>query len=169
MSGQRWRCSALPSTGGLLAPLTLYCGDRDVAEVLAQETLVRVCRDWKRVRMMAAPGAWAHRVGLNLADSWYTRRRAERRATERLSSRPDGRHDADATDAIAVREAVANLPPRRRMALILRYYADLPVEQVATLMHCRPGTVKALTAQAVAQLRDRGGLADEEASDVRPA
>jgi RNA polymerase sigma-70 factor (ECF subfamily) len=155
--------------GRLVGSLTLYCGDRDVAEVLAQETLVRVCRDWNRVRTMAAPAAWAHRVGLNLANSWYTRRRAERRATERLSARPDGRRDVDPTDAIAVRQAVATLPPRRRMALILRYYADLPVDQVAALMRCRPGTVKALTAQAVAQLRDRGGLADEEPSDVRPA
>ena len=85
--------------GRLVGSLTLYCGDRDVAEVLAQETLVRVCRDWNRVRTMAAPAAWAHRVGLNLANSWYTRRRAERRATERLSARPDGRRDVDPTDA----------------------------------------------------------------------
>jgi len=38
-------------------------------------------------------------------------------------------------------------------ALVLRYYADLPVAEVAVAMRCAEGTVKSLTAKAVANLR----------------
>ena len=39
----------------VVGTLALYCGDRDVAEELAQEALVRICRDWERVRGMDHP------------------------------------------------------------------------------------------------------------------
>jgi RNA polymerase sigma factor (sigma-70 family) len=62
---------------------------------------------------------------------------------------------------------VARLPRRQRAALVLRYFADLPVADVADLMGCSQGTVKALTHQAIAALRARGGLVElEEAADA---
>jgi RNA polymerase sigma factor (sigma-70 family) len=62
---------------------------------------------------------------------------------------------ADVTDALAVRAAVAALPPRQRAAVVLRYFADLSVDQTAAVLGCAPGTVKSLTSQAIASLRDR--------------
>jgi RNA polymerase sigma factor (sigma-70 family) len=56
-------------------------------------------------------------------------------------------------EAITIRRAVATLPRRQRVVLVLRYYADLPVIDVAHLMGCAPGTVKSLTSQAVSALR----------------
>jgi RNA polymerase sigma factor (sigma-70 family) len=172
----------------LVGSLTLYVGDREVARELAQETLARVCRHWSRVQRMDAPQAWAHRVGLNLANSWFRRRKAERAAVARVGgfrqahetgetygtdSIRDGRHQ---DDRLAVRSAVAALPKRQRTALILRFYLDLSVEQTAIEMGCRPGTVKALTSQAIGSLRLAGldGVAlvparnpgHEEAHDV---
>lgn len=46
----------------LVGAVTLYLGDRDVAEDIAQEALARACAAWGRVRRMRAPGAWVHRV-----------------------------------------------------------------------------------------------------------
>lgn len=42
----------------ILGSLRLYTGDPHLAEELAQDAFVRVCRDWERVRAMASPGAW---------------------------------------------------------------------------------------------------------------
>ena len=66
----------------LLGTLTLYCNDRGVAEELAQEALARACVSWPKVRGMDAPGAWIHRVAMNLANSHFRRRGAERRAQQ---------------------------------------------------------------------------------------
>lgn len=158
-SPEAWLCTQLEP--GLIGALTLYCGDRFVAEELAQETLVRLLDRWGQVQHMASPAAWAHRVAINLANSRFRRLRAERRARQRLEghavqAHSDDMHGVDVAAHIAVREAVCRLPKRQRTALVLRYYADLPVTEVATLMDCSPGTVKSLTHHAIDALRQAG-------------
>ncbi len=71
----------------LVGALTLHCGDRWVAAELAQEALARVCADWPRVSRMQAPGAWVHRVAMNLCTSHFRRRTAERAARARYQAR----------------------------------------------------------------------------------
>ena len=51
----------------LVGSLTLYCGDRLLAEEIAQEALVRAFERWGRVGAMASPEAWAYRTAFNLA------------------------------------------------------------------------------------------------------
>ena len=140
----------------LLAALTLYTGDADLAAELAQEALARAHRNWPAVSRMDSPGGWAHRVAVNLANSTLRRRRYERAAAARAVSRlPAGQVDVlpSHTGATEVREALAALPPRQREALLLRFLLDLSVEQTAERMGCAAGTVRALTAQGVARLR----------------
>jgi RNA polymerase sigma-70 factor (ECF subfamily) len=150
----------------LVGTLTLYCGSRDIAEVLAQDVLVKVCDRWEQVRHMAAPGAWAHRVAINAANSWFTRRSAERRAMERAGHPSEEAVEQDVAAMMAIRAAVAMLPPRRRAAVVLRYFADLSVEDTAAVMRCGPATVRALTYQAINQLRASGEwTTDEEVLD----
>jgi RNA polymerase sigma-70 factor (sigma-E family) len=145
----------------LVGTLSLLCGDGDAAEELAQETLARVWLRWSRVRELDEPlaTAWTYRVAVNLANSWLRRRIAERRARARLAARAtDIPVDPDPADAVAIRRAVAALPRRQRTALVLRYYADLPVAEVAALMGCAPGTVKSLTSKALTALRQVEGM-----------
>lgn len=149
----------------LVGSLSLYCGDADVAEELAQDALARVWDRWRDVRAMAAPEAWTYRVALNLASSHYRRRAAEKRAVGRDAAlRSTTSASADTADAIAIRQAVSGLPRRQKAALVLRYYADLPVAQVADLLGCAPGTVKALTHQAL--LGMRASISDEALVEV---
>lgn len=134
--------------------LSLYCRDRHLAEELAQETLVRVIDNWGRVQQLGSPSAWAHRVAINLANSHLRRVLAERRATRRVSSRAVTVHyDQDTPTALAVRAAVAGLPRRQRAVIVLRFFADLPVREVSSLLGYPEGTVKTLTAKALASLR----------------
>ncbi len=154
----------------LVGTLTLYTGDRLLGEELAQETLARVCRDWARIRNLESPGGWAHRVGVNLAISQRRRQRSARRAATRLAQQPESSNVSDVAGAMAVRAAVAQLPERQRRALVLRYYADLTVREVADAMHVPEGTVKTLTRKAIEALRTADLLGDseleKEASDV---
>ena len=148
----------------LVGTLGLYTGDADLAEELAQDALLRACRDWEKVRHFAAPGAWVHRVAINLANSAFRSRAARRRAVRRLESQRHGTLDADGAADLALRAAVAGLPANLRAVLVLRYYADLPVREVASVLSCPEGTVKTLTSRALARLRG-SGIADLEVTD----
>jgi RNA polymerase sigma-70 factor (ECF subfamily) len=127
-------------------------GDVGAGEDLAQEALIRACARWRRASRLDNPEAWTYRVAINLARSRHRRREAERRAHARASAVPVATEDRVA-DAIAVRDAIATLPERMRAALVLRYFADLPVDAVAEILDCAPGTVKSLTSQAIDKLR----------------
>jgi len=70
----------------LVGAMSLYTGDAALAEELAQEALARACRNWSSVKNMPAPGAWAHRVAVNLANTHFRRARLERRARSALDA-----------------------------------------------------------------------------------
>lgn len=150
----------------LVASMTAYTGDRDLAVELSQEALARACLHWGEVRAMAAPGAWLHRVAVNLANSSLRRRRFERAALARAAARtPTSVPPPGAPPGPAVRQALRGLPPRQREAVVLRYVLDLSVESAAERMGCAAGTVRALTAQGIAGLRRHPDLADLEERD----
>jgi RNA polymerase sigma factor (sigma-70 family) len=145
----------------LVGSLSLFTGDGELAQEIAQETLARVCRDWHKVSRLDAPGAWAHRVALNLARSHFRHRGVARRHAHRLALAVQA-NDPDTATAVAVRRAVSLLPLRQRTALVLRYFADLSVAETAEAMRCPPGTVKTLTRQAILALRTMGLIGDTE-------
>jgi RNA polymerase sigma factor (sigma-70 family) len=141
----------------LVGFLSLYVGSGDLAEELAQDAVAVACRDWKKVEKMDSPEAWLYRVGINLANSHFRRRSAERRARERIEREPVMETIEHDPDAVEVRRAVAALPRRQRTALVARYFLGLSVAEAASLMQCAEGTVKALTHQAIKNLRNGSG------------
>lgn len=156
----------------LVGALSLYCGDGELAQEFAQDALVRVCRDWERVRDMDNPGGFAYRVAINLVNSHFRRRRIERRVLRSHGGQQGARshHDPDAGDRVTVRRAVAELPERMRTALVLRFYADLSMAEIAEQMRIKEASVRATVHRAVAALGDELGINDlevmEEATDA---
>jgi RNA polymerase sigma factor (sigma-70 family) len=151
----------------LVGALGLLVGDRDLAEELAQETLIRACRDWEKVQHLDRPPAWLHRVAVNLAMSSHRRRRAERRMLQRISARDRAAvHDPDATTAETVHHALRQLPIDLRAVVVLRFYADLSVNDTAALLRIPEGTVKTKTRRALAALRDNGLINTTEVTDA---
>jgi RNA polymerase sigma factor (sigma-70 family) len=158
----------------LVRALTLYVGDQDTAWQLAQDAFVRAGERWGQVSGMAAPGAWVHRVGMNLASSHFRRRAAERRANRRAAGRgEDALVPPDPGEALTVRAALGGLPERERQVVLFRYYLDYTVAETATALGLQPGSVKTMTYRALQRLRaDLGDQirTPEETDDAkRPA
>jgi RNA polymerase sigma factor (sigma-70 family) len=100
------------------------------------------------------PEAWVTRVALNLAHSHFRRKRYKRRARECLEAGlVRVAEPADTAAAVALRDALAALPPRQRTALVLCYYADLPVAEIAELLDCPISTAKSHIRRGLARLR----------------
>lgn len=149
------------SVDRLLRSAYLITWDLAEAEDLVQECLLRVARRWPRVRKMDHPTAYARTVLVHLAldeGKHRTRRRAElaEAATLRLDQHQDdaalrvlGRVEASAD----LLQALAELPPRQRVALVLRYFEDLSEADAAEAMGCSVGTVKSTTSRALGRLR----------------
>lgn len=139
----------------LVGALRLHMRDSDLAEEIAQESLARAWRDWAKLRRLDSPRAWTYRVAFNAANSQFRRRAAERRALEKApQSIPlDRNDDRDMTDVAAVRSALARIPRRPRIALVLRYFLDLTIQETAQAMGCPEGTVKSLSRRGLALLK----------------
>ena len=151
----------------LIGLLGLLVGDRHLAEELAQEALIRACRDWGKVQHLDHPGAWLHRVAVNLAMSSHRRRRAEQRMLRRLHGRDrNSVHDPDAAAAETIRRALQRLPMELRTVIVLRFYADGSVPDTAAALGIPEGTVKTRTRRALAVLRAGGLIETTEVTDA---
>lgn len=136
----------------LVGVLGLYTGDPAVAEELAQETLIRLCRDWRRVRRLRAPDQWLQRVAINLAHSHYRRKSLERTKLSLLAA-GSRRADLPPTD-IETLDLLKGLPHRQKAALILHYYLDFSVREAADVLEIPEGTVKTLVHRAIKALNE---------------
>jgi RNA polymerase sigma-70 factor (sigma-E family) len=128
----------------------LLTGDNSLAEDLAQEALLRAWRDWERIRMMESVGGYVRGIVVNLAKSSMRRRILELR--HRMVELPPPVVD-DTAGALDLRRALARLPLRKRVCVVLRYYADLPEAEIASLLGVSVGTVKSQTHKGLEQLR----------------
>lgn len=122
------------------AALTLACGSSERATDAVDEAFARALERWSRVRQMHSRTGWVYRVALNVV-----RRQARRAALERrLVNRGDALPSLDPPTADPqLWAAVRELPPRQRVAIALRYVADLTEPQIADAMDIAPGTVAA--------------------------
>ena len=157
----------------LVGALALFCGDRHLAEELAQEALLRACERWRKVGQMSSPVGWCYHVGVNLARSQFRRRAAERRAQSRMGSPlEEPEHwDPDVPTSVDVVRSLQVLTDEQRSAVLLRYHLDLSADQAAIVLGRTPEAVRALTHRAVVALREALGadvvVGTEESSDVR--
>jgi RNA polymerase sigma-70 factor (sigma-E family) len=117
-------------------------GNRAGAEDIAQEAFLRAYRDWQRVGRYQYPGAWVRRVAVNLATSAVRRRLIEARVLARFWAREPALAELPASGADFWR-AVRSLPRRQAQAVALHYLEDLSVADIARVLGCAEGTVKA--------------------------
>jgi len=133
----------------------LLCGDWHTADDLVSTALVKLYRHWRRASAMQNPEAYVRKI---LLRAWLDERRRpwhREHAYAELPERAGGGDPSAVADQIAVLGLLAELPPRRRAVLVLRYFCDLSVEETADLLGCSAGTVKSQAARALESLRAR--------------
>lgn len=145
----------------------LLTDDRALAEDVVQEAVLKVHRRWSHTAAVERPEAYVRRVMVNEFASW----RRRRASTEVVGAVPD-RARAEAADELADRDlmwrALAELPRRQRVVLVLRYYEQLTDAEIAAVLGCAESSVRSLAARAFAALRRHPELSALEPSEGKP-
>ncbi|MFI7446401.1 SigE family RNA polymerase sigma factor [Nonomuraea sp. NPDC049714] len=130
----------------LLRTAYLLTHDWAIAEDLLQESLAKAWFAWPGVD---EPESYVRRVLVTTYTSWWRRRWRRELPSDSLPDTPS----VDALPDDELWDAVGRLPAKQRAVIVLRFYEDLPVAEVARLVGCGTGTVKSQTAKALAKLR----------------
>lgn len=146
----------------------LLCGDWHTADDLVSTALVKLLRHWRRAAELNNLDGYVRMI---LLRAWLDERRRPWRRERSYAVLPDtpggggaavsaAGSDTDPSrvaDRLTIMGLLAELPPRRRAVLVLRYYCDLSVEETAEALGCTAGTVKSQTARGLDALRARLG------------
>lgn len=143
--------------GPIFQQVAWVIGDRARAAEVTQEAFIRAYLKWRSVSKMDRPAAWVRIVAIRLG-ARAKQRDAKVQPTDTL---PDvAAQPIDQQLKLDVEWAIALLPPNQRAAVLLYYFEDMPVVDVAHALRCRQGTVKAhlhRAREALAQsLAERG-------------
>lgn len=130
--------------GRLVGWTAKLVGDRDLAHDFATEAFIRLIKHWKDV---SEPRPWLYTTVANqVRDHWRKRSRESAAYDKFAAGRPVdldvASPEPDAATRMTVQDAVESLPTRLRMTVLLHYYADLSVAQVARELGKSEGAVK---------------------------
>ncbi|MBX6749343.1 MAG: SigE family RNA polymerase sigma factor [Micromonosporaceae bacterium] len=128
----------------------LYCRDWHTADDLVGTTLVKLYEHWRRAQQAENLDAYVHGI---LAHAWLDERRKPWRREHTVEDPPEQVQPVTPHSDGDLLALLAELPPRRRACLVLRFYCDLSVEQTAEILGVSTGTVKSQTARALEALR----------------
>jgi RNA polymerase sigma factor (sigma-70 family) len=124
----------------------LLSGSRELAEDIVHDAFLRVEATWQE---LADPLPYFRRMVINGVRSEHRHALVERR------HRPDPPGPAFDPEMEEVWNVVAQLPDRERAALVLRFYLDMTVDQVADHLSCPSGTAKSLIHRGISHLREK--------------
>ncbi|WTX00987.1 sigma-70 family RNA polymerase sigma factor (plasmid) [Streptomycetaceae bacterium NBC_01309] len=142
---------------------TLLAGDADAADDLLQEALIRALARSRVIRVDEVEG-YVRRTLLHLVIDAGRRRQRWRRRLPTVIDGPNVQPDSSPAicDRVSITAAIGTLPVRQRACIVLHYYEDLGLGEVAHRLGCSVGTVKS-------QLHDaRSSLAQMLSDDLRP-
>jgi RNA polymerase sigma-70 factor (sigma-E family) len=133
----------------------LMTGDRARAEDLVHDAFVKIIGRFGDIRDPDAFGTYLKRTVINLANSFFRRRRLERAhlEAEGRGLKPETVDEGDPIQREALWRALGGLPPRQRAAIVLRFYEDLSEQQTAHVLGVALGTVKSMVSRGLDALR----------------
>jgi RNA polymerase sigma-70 factor (ECF subfamily) len=147
--------------GGPLVRLArLFVDDRNAAEDLVQEAFIRLARSAHRIKDETRAAAYLRSIVLNLA------RDHNRRGLVSLRHRlPLDEQRAQEEDVLELRddqrqviEALRDLPHRQRACLVLRYYQELGIDEIAETLGISRNSVKTHLQRGLAAMETRIGV-----------
>ena len=159
-------------SAGLFRTALLLTGQNVAeAEDLLQLCLERAYRHWTRIaRQGGEPERYARRILVNAAnDRWRRLGRRPERPFDSAASEPavpDGAIQLADRDALV--RALSGLPQRQRSVIVLRYFDDLDVAEIALMLGCSTATVRSHASRGLAALRRAIGEDADEREGARP-
>ena len=152
-----WVAARGPS---LLRFAYVVTGGQHAAEDAVQDALARACEKWGHVGRTSDPDTYVRRMVVNAHISRWRRTRRESPVEELREGDPQ----PDPADRVGTADAVwsvcAGLPPRQRVAVVLRFYEDLEYAEIAGVLGCSEATVRSHVHRALRALRSR--LSEED-------
>ena len=138
---------------------TAYLVTRDSESVqdVMQEALIQIWRDMPSYRPIGSFKGWMMKILLNKARKYYRRREVETVALEVAVNVPGNDRTPQETmeleeEAQRMRQALERITTNHREVLILRYYGELTVPEIAKTLNLREGTVKSRLSRALGRL-----------------
>ncbi|MDQ4054153.1 MAG: sigma-70 family RNA polymerase sigma factor [Actinomycetota bacterium] len=141
----------------------LVVHDHGRAEEIAQDAFVQLLEHWSTVAGYDQPGAWVRRVAIRIAVRSAGRERARavlERRTRTWRIEPPADLPLPESEVLT---AVRELPTNQRVAVVLFYFEDRPVEEIADALGCAPATARVHLHKARQRL---AALLHEEVDDV---
>ena len=129
----------------------------DEADDAVQDTLLRLWSAMRDGKPIERPDAWAFRTLYRSAMDRHRWRRRVRLLAERVGAQPARTTEIDHADRMAVWEAVETLSERQRLAVYLRYRADLPFEEIGQILGIAAPSARSHVSRALDTLRVRLG------------
>ncbi|MEA2494928.1 MAG: hypothetical protein QOJ29_2839 [Thermoleophilaceae bacterium] len=139
-----------------LRTATAVLGDREAAGDIAQDVTVQVLRKLGRLREPAAFDGWVQRITVRETLRAARRQRVRvgrERPVEVLPEPGAGTGDDQAALQAVLSVALAELPAKQRVAVVLKYVHDLTEAEIADALGCAPGTAASLLSRGRAHLR----------------
>jgi RNA polymerase sigma-70 factor (sigma-E family) len=139
---------------GLIRMAYVMLGDQPSAEDVVQEAFCGLYRRWERLASTDGALYYVRASVLNGCRSALRRQAVRRGFLQRTLADPPPAASAESVvlggaEREEVIQALGRLPQRQREVLILRFYAELPDEQIARVMGIRPGTVRSTAFRAL--------------------
>ncbi len=140
----------------LLRSAYLLCGNETEAQDLAQETLIQALKSWRRFRADSALYTWVHGILLNLCRRYHRKQKRlvyddEMLRGESISDDTAQNSDQDFWTA-TLTQAIQTLSLEHREVIVLRYYENLKIHEIARQIGVSNGTVKSRLYYAVRHL-----------------
>lgn len=145
---------------GLVRSAVLLGCSLPEAEDLVQTALERCLLKWEKVRVAEDRNAYVHRVLINQFISARRRRWTGERPAAVLPEQGGLDQTIGVDDSDAVMRALDRLTREQRAAVVLRYYAHLSEQQMASVLGVASGTVKSRLARALKTLAQDPNLAE---------
>ncbi|HKT00709.1 MAG TPA: SigE family RNA polymerase sigma factor [Rugosimonospora sp.] len=139
----------------LLRYVLMLTGDPHTAADIVQDTMIRVQLKWRHVARADVPDRYVKRMLTNAFIDWrrgsWLRRVVLRADPGEPPPAPD--HAEYSAERDRIWALLATLPRRQRAAVVLRFYEGLTDSEIADVMECAVGTVRAHISRALATLR----------------
>ena len=132
----------------------LLCGDWHRASDITQEALIRIYLAWPRIERKDCLAAYARQAVMSVVIDQARKLSSTELPAPAVEATPSAHDPAgEVTDRLSLVQALVRLPERQRACVVLRYFEDLSVAQVAAVLGVTTGTVKHQTYRALASLR----------------